>query len=694
MEKITWYTTEHQFSVFPNHYYFLRLRAEDKKNIGETITIQCRFTYSGRILEISLPIVSGLDKDFAQCGAWLERYLVFQSGIMEYGVSLLCSHPDCRIIADLNLWPVELSAERDESLQHRIQETISQARHAEITLFKKRWTIFEGLDALNNISPELFISPWKESAAQSLPAPAVQEENFKPHVLCWGDNLFIQTLSQKCSTVSMAQRKTPHADNEHFNAILIQGRSSRRYLPDAVRELNYITSLPYPIYTMEDSDGGTICIRKSDEFNHIEFSGNEADLLTIIPTNRTQALNKIAIPCASDLYQFSSFQNIANRFLNVNYKISVFESLYQHKTRATWERFAFSPQVEVHGRLSLQEQVKEFRNSAFVLICGYSLRNIADIQTIACAALMSGSLPVVIGDALPAYEFIDHFFSFENCFSYIKGIDILTFQRIWLGKFRKLMCKINNSQIRHNFLAEISGTHLKTNSCPSAEIICVSKRPENLAHIVKNIQRQSYKNLAAHIILNVDQRQADYCKYACQSLDIPDLRLSIIDTQYNIGSCLNSGIQSSSATYWFKFDDDDYYGKFYIEDIINYYTLGNFDAVFKPAFFTSFRDKTLWGRKATADRYFTNGLDNYGCGATLSGRRCILPFSSVRRNSCDSAWQDALRRNQSSIFIGDNFNYCTFRHAPENHTWQIDDATLKKRSYKLGFFSKEYLDAE
>lgn len=72
----------------------------------------------------------------------------------------------------------------------------------------------------------------------------------------------------------------------------------------------------------------------------------------------------------------------------------------------------------------------------------------------------------------------------------------------------------------------------------------------------------------------------------------------------------------------------------------------------------------------------------------------ILPFSILKRNGCDSAWQDDLRLRKANIFIGDSFNYCTFRGNMESHTWKIAQNVLESNSVYLGMLSEEYINAE
>lgn len=693
MEKLNWYETGLSFDISPNHYYILRVRAESLEEEGNIATVQCRFFWSSRTVDIELPIISGKEEDFACPGKWLERYLIFKAGVMEHGVSLFCSDEKCTVKAQLDIWAVELGSSRDESFWRRIKKWVAQAKMSRISLYGHEWAVFQGIEELPEITGELF--PFDKNSPAPLPAhiaEAVPGQNMQ--IACLGDRLLSETLSQSCAAWPCEHYHGPLNGGEALDAVFIQERSSRLQSSSVAEQLRKIAYADCPVYTVRDMGNGGIGVKNVRTSESVEYYGYEADFLNIVPSRRTHALGRIAVPCASDLYQFATFQEVADRFLKAGYELSVFESLYEHKTRVTWERFSSSAHVTLHGRLSLHEQIKEFRNCAFVLLCGYSLRNVSDILTVACAALMSGSIPIIIGSRFPDFEFFDSFFSFENCLSWVRGLDVVTFQRVWLRRYRFFMRRLGNSRIRHDLFVDISGVRLTGSPSASAEILCVSKRPENIALIAQNILRQSYDNLAVHLIWNVDEQDYAYCKQKSLEMGIRNLRVSHIDSQYNIGTCLNHGIQSSEARYWFKMDDDDYYGKYYIEDMMYYYDIGRFDAVFKPAFFMRFKDNSFWYRNDSKNGYLIKVKNEYGCGATLSGTKFIIPFSTTKRNSCDSFWQEELRTNKVNIFIGDAFNYCIFRGDIENHTWQVSEEVLQKRAVYLGEFSEGYLDAE
>lgn len=693
MEKLNWYETGLSFDISPNHYYILRVRAESLEEKGNVATVQCRFSWSSRTVDIELPIISGKEEDFACPGKWLERYLILKAGVMEHGVSLFCSDEKCMVKAQLDSWAVELRNGQNETFGKKIRALLTRARASRVVVHGREWSVFQGINELPEVTDELF--PADKNSPAPLPAhivEAVPRHNLQ--IVCLGDRLLSESLSQSCAAWPCEHYHGPLNGGEALDAVFIQERSSLLQSSAATEQLRKAAYADCPVYTVRDTGNGGIGVKNARVSESIEYYGYEADFLNIVPSRRTHALGRVAVPCASDLYQFAAFQDVADGFLKAGYELSVFESLYEHKARVTWERFDSSAHVAVHGRLSFEEQIKEFRNCAFVLLCGYSLRNASDILTVACAALMSGSIPIIIGSRFSAFEFLDSFFSFENCFSWVRGLDTLTFQRVWLGKYRAFMRRLGNSSIRHDLFAEIAGIRLTGSPSAAAEILCVSKRPENVDLIAQNILRQSYDNLAVHLIWNVDEQDYAYCRQKSLEMGLRNLRVSHIDSQYNIGACLNHGIQSSEARYWFKMDDDDYYGKYYIEDMMYYYNIGKFDAVFKPAFFVSFDDNTLWYRKETKYRHLIKVKNEYGCGATLSGVTSILPFSTLKRNSCDSAWEDELKVNKANIFIGDSFNYCTFRGDVKAHTWQISDEILKKISTHIGMFSEEYLDAE
>lgn len=145
-------------------------------------------------------------------------------------------------------------------------------------------------------------------------------------------------------------------------------------------------------------------------------------------------------------------------------------------------------------------------------------------------------------------------------------------------------------------------------------------------------------------------------------------------TTTSLGFSLNECVRLASGTYVTKMDDDDYYGPFYLLDLVHALMYSGADIVGKQAHYMH-----LAGRDATILRFpekehrFTTAV----MGPTITGRREVfleVPFEDLSRGE-DTAFLCAARESGKSIYSSDRFNYCQYRGTAE-HTWKVSDDKL------------------
>jgi hypothetical protein len=226
---------------------------------------------------------------------------------------------------------------------------------------------------------------------------------------------------------------------------------------------------------------------------------------------------------------------------------------------------------------------------------------------------------------------------------------------------------------------------------PRVAAILVTMRPQLVATCIDRYRREQYPEKELVIVLHGDSNAAEIRALAGQDTSI---RVMTMGREHSLGACLNYAIDSSDAPYWSKFDDDDYYGPSYLQDVMSARRWVDFDIAGKPPMFSYLqRDDALYWDPAWAEQ---------GCvlhsaeephrvlvaGATLTGRREVLDdvaFSGHRRGGADS---DFLRR---SLLAGhdvlglDGFGFVRFRSDRDGfHTHQVSDAEVKSRSVQVG----------
>lgn len=112
-------------------------------------------------------------------------------------------------------------------------------------------------------------------------------------------------------------------------------------------------------------------------------------------------------------------------------------------------------------------------------------------------------------------------------------------------------------------------------------IITCTNRPRFFNHILLNFQRQQHQLKELIIILNKDQM--NLAEYRLKASKVGNVRVYQVNEKTSLGQCLNCGIAKSKFPYIAKFDDDDYYSPFYLNEQIKALVRTKSDIVGKHA---------------------------------------------------------------------------------------------------------------
>ena len=115
---------------------------------------------------------------------------------------------------------------------------------------------------------------------------------------------------------------------------------------------------------------------------------------------------------------------------------------------------------------------------------------------------------------------------------------------------------------------------------PLATIVTPTKRPSLWPQILANFTRQTYPNKELIVVVHGAPDEAFEVP--------PDLagrvRILHLPASVNLGFCMNEGIKHAKGEFWFKVDDDDFYGPHFVEDLIDAYAYSGADIVGKPTY--------------------------------------------------------------------------------------------------------------
>ncbi|OFL94419.1 hypothetical protein HMPREF2734_01290 [Corynebacterium sp. HMSC055D05] len=192
---------------------------------------------------------------------------------------------------------------------------------------------------------------------------------------------------------------------------------------------------------------------------------------------------------------------------------------------------------------------------------------------------------------------------------------------------------------------------------PLLSVIVSTKRPEQIAHVREQFDRQTYPN--KELIILTHGYKAEGALYEPKTSPL--------------GYCLNRLITASKGDFIAKFDDDDFYLDNYLLDQFLNLSIRNVDIVGKAANYLYFSDKNVIALRRCES---ANQLTDFVAGATLMGRREIFeqhPFRELGKGE-DSAFLKDIRLSNVQIYSTDPFNFLVVRHG--RHTWEVADTVL------------------
>lgn len=217
---------------------------------------------------------------------------------------------------------------------------------------------------------------------------------------------------------------------------------------------------------------------------------------------------------------------------------------------------------------------------------------------------------------------------------------------------------------------------------PPVTILAVSNRPARLDHLLGGIRRQVHPDLQTIIVLNSD----DYDRGAVEraAADLANVKVLQLPQSYTLAECLNHGLDHAEGKWVAKLDDDDYYGAYYIADLLLATRYTDAPVLGKRNCFCY-----LEGSDELVLRYpdFAHRHVEYVTGATLFVRRDLfrrVRFSPVIQGT-DTVFQRQCRELGIPIYSADPYNFIVFRHADARaHTWQIKDEQLRSSARMIG----------
>lgn len=199
-------------------------------------------------------------------------------------------------------------------------------------------------------------------------------------------------------------------------------------------------------------------------------------------------------------------------------------------------------------------------------------------------------------------------------------------------------------------------------------IITVTKRKECIKNLIENYTRQSMVNKELIVIINNDNMSIkDFYKYKkeCKGICIHKVPQST-----TLGECINIACKECKGNYIAKFDDDDYYGKFYLKEAYDVLKNNKYSIVGKYKIFYYLEEFKLLGETKNNDEYkIVESIK----GSTICFKKEILKHVRFRTMNCgeDITFIRECKDNGYKIYATSKFNHIVYRSKDyNNHTWK------------------------
>jgi len=203
-------------------------------------------------------------------------------------------------------------------------------------------------------------------------------------------------------------------------------------------------------------------------------------------------------------------------------------------------------------------------------------------------------------------------------------------------------------------------------------IIISTNKLEYMDNIFANYDRQEYEDKELIIILNNDRLNLGEWREKVKSH--PDVTVYQIDEKETLGVCLNYGIEKAKFNYISKFDDDNYYGPAFLEDLMNAFEYTDADIVGKCAGYIYFENGDILALYGEAREHC---YTHFVLGSAIIIKREVfdrVPWPTDRIWGSDTEFLRQSVKNGFKIYSADRFNYVYVRRSSqENHTWKVKD---------------------
>ncbi|TYP78163.1 glycosyl transferase family 2 [Paenibacillus methanolicus] len=227
----------------------------------------------------------------------------------------------------------------------------------------------------------------------------------------------------------------------------------------------------------------------------------------------------------------------------------------------------------------------------------------------------------------------------------------------------------------------------KMATAKGVSIIVCTNRPQFFDNLIRNFLSQQYRNKELIIILNKDNMDLGY--YRSRTSAYANISVYQVPERISLGQALNGGITRTKFPLIAKFDDDDYYSPYYLNEQVKALARTNSDIVGKHSCLVHL---TASGKLLIRSPKERNKRTVFVQGGTILFKRRVLekvrfPDKSVGE---DTTFLFECEKKGFKAYATSPFNYVYMRRGDKKtHTWRANDTFYLQGSIVLGV-TQEY----
>lgn len=237
----------------------------------------------------------------------------------------------------------------------------------------------------------------------------------------------------------------------------------------------------------------------------------------------------------------------------------------------------------------------------------------------------------------------------------------------------------NNHTYSHrlNTILETIGLESDLELNPGVTVITCTNRNNSLENILTNYLSQEYPVKELILVINNNTIPTNIWREVVKFND--DIKIYTMDEKYTLGECLNFAIENASYKYISKFDDDDFYGPYYLRDSMNAFKYTDAAIVGKHTIYAYIEDlnELVIRFPNNENRYI-----DYVAGSTLTFKKEVsdrVKFKKLNKSEDTTFLKEALSLGYK-IYSTNRFNHVVHRRKDLNtHTWKISQKDFLKK---------------